>query len=178
MAKQDDTIPVEHGLGSATAITAGEAGKGLLGCIVGGGWRGALIGGLVVGGLVAGATLLLTAGLGFVGLGAVSTGAAAVLGAIGAVAGAIGGAGFGAPAGAVIGAGRGVGKGIDRIGRDSAAAQMLRTQEMTAQAQAETAQAMQGRIMERMMTPPSAPEPVVMPATASPANSACNSATG
>lgn len=158
MAKHDDAIPVEHGVGSTAAITAGEAGKGL--------FKGAgkgLLGGALIGGII---TALAPVAL-FSMFGA-SIGTLAVVGLLAAIPGAYFGGMAGLPVGAVVGTGQGVGDGINRVCRDGAAAQMLRTQEMTAQAQAETAQAMQARVMERMMTPPSAPEPVAMPTAVSP----------
>ncbi len=158
MAKKDEAIPVEHGFGSAAAITASETGKGLLGGLFGGGWRGAIIG------AVAGAVVL--GGIGFLALGGAWVGMAA-LPEIGLMAGASAGAllggaagvGFGAPGGAAIGMARGIGRGIERVGRDSAAAQMARNQEMAAQAQMETAKALQGRIIERMSAPVPYPQP-------------------
>ncbi len=144
MAQQDNTVPVEHGIGSATAITAGEAGKGL--------FRGAgqgLVKGIVIGGLLTAAAPVI--GLSLLGA---SLGTIAAAGIIAAIPGAYFGGLVGTPVGAAAGTLGGIGRGVERIGRDGAAAQVARNQEMTAQAQVETAQAMQARVMERMMAPP------------------------
>lgn len=148
MARKDEAIPVEHGFGSAAAITASETGKGFFRGIAGGGWRGALIGAVVVGGLMAAGASLVFGATGM-----------AVIGGLGALFG--GGLGLvpGAAVGAAVGPFQGVGKAADRISRDNAAAQLSRTQEMTAQAQTETAKALQGRIIERMSAPVPYPQP-------------------
>lgn len=143
MAQKNDAVPVEHGLGSSAAITASETGKGLVSGILGGGWRGAVLGGLMT------AALPLLA---FSALGAGLTTLAVVAG-ISALPGMVAGAGLGAPAGAVVGTMRGMGRGMDRVGRDNAAAQIVRTQERTAEAQVKTAEAIQARVIERMSEP-------------------------
>lgn len=158
MSRKDDSIPAEHGFGSATAITVGETGKGLLGGAGGGLWRGVLFG-AVTGALVLGAIGFVLSGGLWVGMAAVPQFVAAASAIGGALIGGAVGGGIGTPTGMVVGGFQGIGRGVDRVSRDNAAAHIAKIQEKTAEAQTQTAQALQAQVAERIAQTeqPSAP---------------------
>lgn len=147
MARNDEALPVKHGIGSSAVITASETGKGM--------FKGAGSG--LLRGVLLGAVITALAPVAIAGILGASAATISLVGVLAAIPGAYFGGLVGLPTGAAIGAGRGIGKGADRINRDSAAAQMARVQEMTALAEAETAHAIQARVVERMMAPQSPP---------------------
>lgn len=149
MADNKETLPVEHGFGSSAAITAAESGKGLITGAGGGALRGAMYGALAVGGICLAGMALFNAGIGMTVL-ALLAGGGALVGAV-----------IGAPVGAAVGTVHGFGEGTDRVARDSAAVQMARSQEKTAEAQTETAKALQAKVIERM----SQAQPVITAST-------------
>lgn len=159
MATQDEAQPVNHGFGSAAAITAAETGKGFFRGTGGGMWRGALIGALVT-------AAVPVLGLALFGAGLTTL---AVVGGLAAIPGLFIGGLVGAPTGAVAGTLRGLGDGAERVARDRGAAQIARTQETAASAQVETAKALQSKVIERMSAPqvaaalpaPEQPQPTV-----------------
>lgn len=155
MVDKDEALPVEHGFVGSTAITAAESGKGLIKGAGDGLWRGALIGGLLTGllwgGLAFGVMSLIALVPFLTWLAPAAPVVGIVVGGVTAISGATVGGLIGTPAGAAVGTVHGFGAGMDRLGRDQAAVQVARSQEKTAEAQTETAKALQAKVMERMM---------------------------
>lgn len=144
---KNEVLPISHNIGSATATTAVEAGKGTVKGFFKGGLLGAglTIGGaalasfLVVGGIVGG--IAAAFGAAFLPVFLIAGLLAGVTGGVIASPTAVGVAGFGAALGSAVGVVKGTAHGINKVGREQAASNVMQAEVTAYQAQAQLAAA-------------------------------------